>query len=59
MIKKAIIYLLCALGLTMGAQAQNAGDWQLVGTQTKGAGGFWEDGQKVRIDRSYKAGNFS
>lgn len=59
MIKKAIIYLLCALGLTTGAWAQDTGDWQLVGTQTKGAGGFWEDGQKVRIDRSYKAGNFS
>lgn len=63
MIKKAITYLVCLLGLAVaahtGALAQNAGDWKLVGTETKGAGGFWEDGQKVRIDRSYKAGNFS
>lgn len=63
MIKKAITYMVCVLGLILvtqtGAQAQKAGDWKLAGTETKGAGGFWEDGQKVRIDRSYKAGNFS
>ncbi len=63
MIKKAIIYMLCILGLAMAAQmgalAQNAGDWQLVKTETKGAGGSWENGQKVRIDRSYRNGNFS
>ena len=63
MIKKTITYMLCILGLAMAAQmgalAQNAGDWQLVKTETKGAGGSWENGQKVRIDRSYRNGNFS
>lgn len=63
MIKKTITYMLCILGLSMaarmGAQAQNAGDWQLVKTETYGAGGSWENGQKVRIDRSYRNGNFS
>lgn len=63
MIKKTITYMLCILGLAMAAQmgalAQNAGDWQLVKTETKGTGGSWENGQKVRIDRSYRNGNFS
>ena len=63
MIKKTITYMLCILGLAMAAQmgalAQNAGDWQLVKTETKGAGGSWENGQKVRIDHSYRNGNFS
>ena len=63
MIKKTITYMLCILSLAMAAQmgalAQNAGDWQLVKTETKGAGGSWENGQKVRIDRSYRNGNFS
>ena len=38
------------------AAAQN---WTLLETQTYGAGGAWENGQKVRIDRSYQPGNFS
>ncbi len=51
----------CALCLVAFARPGAAQDlnWKLLETTTYGAGGFWENGQTVRIDRSYKPGTFS
>ena len=35
-----------------------ADGWKLKGTTVYGAGGYWENGQKTRIDCSYKNGQF-
>lgn len=35
-----------------------AAQWKLKDTRPYGTGGYWENGQKVRIDCSYKAGVF-
>lgn len=35
-----------------------ADGWKLTGTTIYGAGGYWENGQKIRIDCSYKKGQF-
>ena len=52
----ACAFCLMALARTGAAQDLN---WKLLETTTYGAGGFWENGQTVRIDRSYKPGAFS
>ena len=52
----ACAFCLMALARTGAAQDLN---WKLLETTTYGAGGFWENGQTVRIDRSYKPGTFS
>ena len=57
MIKKLLLIVWAGiLAGTLTAQAQN---WTLSQTKTYGAGGAWENGQKVRIDRSYRSGTFS
>jgi hypothetical protein len=55
------LFIACALCLMAFARPVAAQDnnWTLLETTTYGAGGFWEDGQKVRIDRSFKSGTFS
>lgn len=35
-----------------------ADGWKLTSTTVYGAGGYWENGQKIRIDCSYKKGQF-
>lgn len=35
-----------------------ADGWKLAGTTVYGAGGYWENGQKTRVDCSYKKGQF-
>ena len=52
----ACAFCLMAFAYTGAAQDLN---WKLLETTTYGAGGFWENGQTVRIDRSYKPGTFS
>ncbi len=52
----ACAFCLMAFALPGAAQDNN---WKLLETTTYGAGGFWENGQTVRIDRSYKPGAFS
>lgn len=52
----ACVFCLMALARTGAAQDLN---WKLLETTTYGAGGFWENGQTMRIDRSYKPGTFS
>ena len=52
----ACVLCLVAFARTGAAQDLN---WKLLETTTYGAGGFWENGQTVRIDRSYKPGTFS
>ena len=57
MIKKLLLIVWAGiLAGTLTAQAQN---WTLLDTKTYGAGGAWENGQKVRIERSYRSGTFS
>ena len=57
MIKKLLLIVWAGiLAGTLTAQAQN---WTLSETKTYGAGGAWENGEKVRIDRSYRSGTFS
>ena len=54
--------LLCVFLSLLGASAafaQDNGNWKLVSTTRYGTGGFWEDGQKVRIDCSYDGGKFT
>lgn len=57
MIKKALALLILAAFPLLGAAQDN--NWKLLETTTFGAGGFWENGQTVRIDRSFRAGVFS
>lgn len=57
MIKKLLLIVWAGiLATSFTATAQN---WQLQDTKTYGAGGAWENGQKVRIERSYRSGTFS
>lgn len=57
MIKKLLLIVWAGiLAASFTATAQN---WQLQDTKTYGAGGAWENGQKVRIERSYRSGTFS
>lgn len=57
MIKKLLLIVWAGiLATSFTATAQN---WQLLDTKTYGAGGAWENGQKVRIERSYRSGTFS
>lgn len=58
MIKKAIALALCLAAFAWAGAAQD-NNWKLLETTTFGSGGFWENGQTVRIDRSFKAGTFS
>lgn len=51
--KKHLIWILLLLPL-----ATLADGWKLSGTTIYGAGGYWENGQKTRIDCSYKKGQF-
>ena len=53
-----IAWALCLMAFAQSGAAQD-NNWKLLETTTYGAGGFWEDGQKVRIDRSFKSGTFS
>lgn len=48
-----IAFILCNLSLTGWADG-----WKLADTKVNGTGGRWENGQKVRIDCSYKKGVF-
>ena len=50
--------LLTALMLCCAFQVAWADGWKLTGTKVNGTGGRWENGQKVRIDCSYKKGVF-
>lgn len=50
--------LLTALMLCCALQMAWADGWKLTGTKVNGTGGRWENGQKVRIDCSYKKGVF-
>ena len=57
MIKKLLLIVWAGiLATSFTATAQN---WQLLDTKTYGAGGAWENGQKVRIERSYRSGTFT
>ena len=55
---KLVAGALCLMALAWTGAAQD-NNWKLLETTTFGAGGFWENGQKVRIDRSFKSGTFS
>lgn len=48
-----IALILCSVFPTAWADG-----WKLTDTKVKGTGGFWENGQKVRVDCSYKKGVF-
>ena len=50
--------LLAALILCWANTAAWADGWKLKSTTVYGAGGYWENGQKTRIDCSYKNGQF-
>lgn len=50
--------LLTALMFCCALQMAWADGWKLTGTKVNGTGGRWENGQKVRIDCSYKKGVF-
>ena len=50
--------LLTALMFCCALQVAWADGWKLTGTKVNGTGGRWENGQKVRIDCSYKKGVF-
>ena len=50
--------LLTALILCSTIAAAWADGWKLKSTTVYGNGGYWENGQKTRIDCSYKAGTF-
>ena len=55
---KCIFCALCLMAFALTGAAQD-NNWKLLETTTFGAGGFWENGQTVRIDRSFRAGTFS
>lgn len=50
--------LLIALFLCFASSAAWADGWKLKSTTVYGTGGYWQDGQKTRIDCSYKNGQF-
>lgn len=50
--------LLIALILCFASSAAWADGWKFAGTTVYGAGGYWENGQKTRIDCSFKNGTF-
>ena len=50
--------LLTALILCSTIATAWADGWKLKSTTVYGNGGYWENGQKTRIDCSYKAGTF-
>lgn len=50
--------LLTALLLCSSFSTAWADGWKLKSTTVYGAGGYWENGQKTRIDCSYKNGQF-
>lgn len=50
--------LLIALILCFASSAAWADGWKLKSTSVYGTGGYWQDGQKTRIDCSYKNGQF-
>ena len=55
---KLIAWALCLLAFSRPCTAQED-NWTLLETTTFGAGGFWENNQTVRIDRSFKPNTFS
>lgn len=55
-LKKVLLIALILCGAFTSAQADG---WKLTKTTVYGNGGYWENGQKSRIDCSYKNGIFS
>ena len=51
--------LLAAALLAVVLPSASAGDWKLKSTTPYGTGGRWENGEKIRIDCSYRSGVFS
>lgn len=51
--------LLTAALLAAVLPSASAGDWKLKSTTPYGTGGRWENGEKTRVDCSYRAGVFS
>ncbi len=52
---KIILTVILACSVVTVAWADG---WELRGTMVYGAGGYWENGQKTRVDCSYKKGQF-
>jgi hypothetical protein len=52
---KIILTVILACSVVTAAWADG---WKLSGTTVYGAGGYWENGQKTRVDCSYKKGQF-
>lgn len=52
---KIILTVILACSVVTVAWADG---WKLSGTTVYGAGGYWENGQKTRVDCSYKKGQF-
>ena len=55
-LKKVLLIALILCGAFTSAQADG---WKLTKTTVYGNGGYWENGQKSRIDCSYRGGIFS
>jgi hypothetical protein len=55
---KLLAWALC-LALSLPSLAAEGNPWKLLETTAYGTGGSWENGQTVRIDRSFKSGTFS
>jgi len=53
-----LAWTLC-LALSFPSFAAEGNPWKLLETTPYGTGGSWENGQSVRIDRSFKSGTFS
>ena len=51
--------LLPAVLIVAVLPAARAGEWKLKSTTPYGTGGHWENGEKTRVDCSYRAGVFS
>lgn len=52
---KIMLTVILVCGAVTAAWADG---WKLTGTTVYGAGGYWENGQKTRVDCSYKKGQF-
>lgn len=52
---KIILTVVLVCGAVTAAWADG---WKLSGTTVYGAGGYWENGQKTRVDCSYRKGQF-